>query len=297
MITRAISIVSLGILIGLTLSSFYLPKEMESTPSSPDLIEFPKDSTGLDMSYCQVENTAFQIGEELTYKLYYRLKFIWLPAAEVVFKVGETPDGQLHLSATGHTYKTYNMFVKVKDRFESYVDKQTMLPDVSIKNINEGKYRLYDKVEFSQKENRAVEFRGKNKETAISSTHDIDGCIHDVLSVIYYSRNIDFDGIDSGIEFPVQVFVDKKAYPLSMKYNGKVPNKKIKGQGRYNTIHLSPGTIAGEVFNEGTKMDIWVSDDNNRVPLLIKVPVSIGSIRAVLKKHKGLRYDLRSKLK
>ena len=122
MITRAISLVFLGILLGLTLSSFHLSSETESINSSPLLVEIPKDSTGLDMSYCQVENTAFQIGEELTYKLYYRLKFIWLPAAEVVFIVEETPDGQLHLSATGHTYKTYNMFIKVRDRFESYVD-------------------------------------------------------------------------------------------------------------------------------------------------------------------------------
>lgn len=297
MIARAINLVFVGILLGLTLSSFHLSTETESIHSSSPSVAISKDSTGLDMSYCQVENTAFQIGEELTYKLYYRLKFIWLPAAEVVFKVEETPDGQLHLSATGHTYKTYNMFIKVRDRFESYVDKQTMLPDVSIKNINEGKYVLYDKVEFSQKENKAVEFRGNCEETAISSTHDIDGCIHDVLSVIYYSRNIDFEGIAPGVEFPVQVFVDQKAYPLSMIYNGKVPNRRIKGKGRFDTIHLSPGTIAGEVFNEGTKMDIWVSDDKNRVPLLIKVPVSIGSIRAVLKEHKGLRYNLSAQLK
>lgn len=295
--TRAISLVFLGVFLGLTLSSFDLSNETESINSSPHSVEIPKDSTGFDMSYCQIENTAFQIGEELTYKLYYRLKFIWLPAAEVVFKVEETPEGQLHLSATGHTYKTYNMFVKVRDRFESYVDKQTMLPDVSIKNIKEGKYELYDKVEFSQKENKVVEYRGRSVETAISSTHEIDGCIHDVLSVIYYSRNINFEGIAPGVEFPVQVFVDKKAYPLSMIYNGKVSNKRIKGKGRFDTIHLSPGTIAGDVFKEGTKMDIWVSDDQNKVPLLIKVPVSVGSIRAVLKKHKGLRYNLTSQLK
>ena len=117
-----------------------------------------------------------------------------------------------------------------------------MLPDVSIKNIEEGNFRLYDKVVFNQEFNNATSIRGETMETAESSDHIIEGCIHDVLSVVYYSRNINFNQFEVGEEFPVKVFVDKKVYPLSMKYQGRVANKKIKGNGRFNTclLYTSP---------------------------------------------------------
>ena len=62
---------------------------------------------------------------------------------------------------------------------------------------------------------------------------------------------------------------------------------------RYNTVIVSPEVISGEVFEEGTEMNIYVSDDNNRVPLLIESPVSVGSVKAVLKNYSGLKYDLK----
>jgi hypothetical protein len=244
---------------------------------------------------CFIENRAFQVGEEITYKLYYNWNFVWLAAGEVVFNVSEL-DGKYHISAKGRTYKTYEWFFKVRDHYESYLDKETLLPQTSIRDVHEGGYKLYDKVDFDQEKNLAVSERGKTKHETETKEYSLDGCMHDVLSVVYYTRNLDFERYGEGQEFPVKIFMDKEVWPLNVKYKGKEESKKIKGQGKFKTIKFSPEVIEGEVFKTNTEMNIWVSDDGNRIPLLIESPVSVGSVKAVLKNYKGLKYEMTSKI-
>ena len=246
---------------------------------------------------CYMENTTFQVGEELTYKLYYNWKFIWLAAGEVTFKVEEDKanQGQYHLSAVGRTFKSYEWFFKVRDYYDTYINKESLLPNVSYRDIREGKYKLYDRVVFDQEKGLATSYRGDTSEKTKKKDYNIDACVHDLLSVVYYARNIDFDKYDEGQEFPVKIFMDKEVWPLNVKYKGKAKRKKVKGEGRYNTIKFSPQVIAGEVFKKGTEMNVYVSDDKNRIPVLIESPVSVGSVKAVLKKYKGLKYEMTAK--
>ena len=244
---------------------------------------------------CFIENRAFQAGEEITYKLYYNWNFVWLAAGEVVFNVEES-EGKYHISATGRTYKTYEWFFKVRDYYDSYIDKETLLPYTSIRDVHEGGYKLYDKVDFDQENNLAVSKRGKTKYETTTQKYNLDGCMHDVLSIVYYTRNLAFDQYNEGQEFPVKIFMDKEVWPLKVKYKGKEESKKVKGLGKFKTIKFSPEVIEGEVFKADTEMNIWVSDDGNRIPLLIESPVSVGSVKAVLKDYKGLKYEMTSKI-
>ena len=67
--------------------------------------------------------------------------------------------------------------------------------------------------------------------------------------------------------------------------------------GKYKTLKFQPDVIAGEVFKEDAKMSVWVSDDQNRIPLLIETPVSVGSVKMVIKEYWGLKYDFTAKAK
>jgi len=261
---------------------------------------FPNDppikNTPIDFNQCSIENNTFESGEEVTYKIYYNWNFVWIPAGEVVFKV--TDKGKLYkLSAEGRTYSSYEWFFKVRDNYESYIDKKELLPVMSIRDVKEGGYTLYEKQKFNQKENKVSIERGRSKSTIKENKKmDISTCMHDVLSIIYYSRNLEFNNAQEGTEFPVNIFMDKSEYPLNVKYKGKQEKKSIKGLGNFKTIQFSPELIKGNVFEEGTEMNIWVSDDKNKVPLLIESPVSVGSIKVVLKNYKGLKYDLNAKI-
>ena len=101
--------------------------------------------------------------------------------------------------------------------------------------------------------------------------------------------------MSKGEEVPVKIFLDRKTYPLKVKYKGTENDTKIKGMGRYRTHKFTPELIAGDVFKEGDEMNVYVSNDKNKIPLLIESPVSVGSVKVVLKSYKGLKYDFTAK--
>ncbi|HKK76426.1 MAG TPA: DUF3108 domain-containing protein [Saprospiraceae bacterium] len=260
-------------------------------PSS-DLLT-PEEAS--EFNSCTTQNRTFQEGEEVTYKMFYNWKFVWVAAGEVTFRVKDMGN-QYYLSAVGRTYRSYDPFFKVRDTYECYVDKKTMLPTVSIRQVEEGKYRLYDKVTFDRKRKVAKSLRGKSKETAEIAEYPIDNCIHDILSIIYFARNVDFADMNPGEKIPIDLFMDKETWPLSVTYRGQEEQKRIKGNGKFNTMVFSPQLISGEYFREGDEMKVYVSDDKNRLPLIIESPLSVGSVKAVLKDYKGLKYEMTADL-
>ncbi|MDG1434677.1 MAG: DUF3108 domain-containing protein [Saprospiraceae bacterium] len=266
------------------------PTETDSTSINIPLLDAEKDV----IEPCFMENKTFQGGEEITYKLYYNWGIMWLSAGEVSFKVNDM-GSQYHVAVAGRTYKSYEWFFKVRDYYDTYIDKNSLLPKTAIRNVREGKYRLYDEITFDQENKKASSLRGKTKDVATKKNYNLGECMHDMLSVIYYSRNIDFESYKEGEEFPVKIFMDKEVWPLNVKYKGKQSRKKVKGKGRFNTIKFSPQVVSGRVFKEGEEMMVYVSDDKNRIPLLIESPVSVGSVKAVLKNYKGLKYNMTAK--
>ncbi len=91
--------------------------------------------------------------------------------------------------------------------------------------------------------------------------------------------------------------MDKETWPLKVRYKGREVGKKIKGQGKFRTHKFNPEVIVGNVFKEDSQMSVWVTDDQNKIPLLIESPVSVGSVKVVLKSYKGLKYDFNAKIK
>lgn len=283
---KLIKMGTLSLLLVLAITAF-------NYPTAPADTLPPNDA---DVNACFMENNTFQAGEQIIYKIYYNWNFVWIPAGEAVFNVTEE-NNEYHLSAVGTTYDSYNWFFKVKDIYDSYINKETLLPSTSIRDVSEGNYQLYDKVNFDQENKKAVSLRGKTKDKTVRREYETGDCMHDILSIIYYTRNLDFDNLTPGAEFPIKIFMDKEVWPLNVKYKGKEANKKIKGMGKYNTIKFSPEVIAGTVFNDGAEMNIWASDDENRIPLMIESAVSVGSVKVVLKEYKGLKYDFTAKVK
>lgn len=271
-------------------SSFFLLLTAFSTPLEPtesSITEAPED-------YCTISNTAFKGGEELVYKVYYNWNFVWLSAGEIKFKVKDLGNKYL-MSCVGTTYKSYEWFFKVQDIYTVVVDKKTLLPISSVRNVSEGKYRMYDKMLWNQRDFQIKSHRGKTKDKTVIREFNVEKCMHDILSAIYYARNLNYDGMEKGQQFPIDIFMDKEIFNLKSTYHGK-EIKKIKGKGKFKTVRVEPKLVIGDVFKE-SNMQMWATDDKNRIPLQIETPLSVGSAQVILKSYKGLRYDLNSKIK
>lgn len=242
---------------------------------------------------CSTVNSTFVGGEQVVYKIYYNWNFVWFSAGEVVFNITETDEHYI-VEATGKTYKSYEIFFRVNDFYKTVIDKETMLPVEFERNIEEGGYRFYNRIEFNQSQGTAFSFSGKSKDEVVAQEFQIDECMHDMLSTVYFMRNMSFATMQKDDSFPVNMFIDDKVYPIQFTYEGQ-GKKSVKGIGDLDVFKICPEVVAGVVFTNGAKMNIWVTDDGNKVPVIIESPISVGSIQAILKSHTGLKHPIGQK--
>ncbi len=245
-----------------------------------------------DYNECKIENSAFQGGEKLVFKAYYNWGFIWIPAGEATFLIQEHEDF-LDISVEGKSYKAYDGFFKLRDKFYTRLDKYTMLPIYFERRVHEGDHKKYERIEFDQINHTAISYSGKTQNEVERNEHSFDTCMHDILSLMYFLRNIDAKSHQVGSKISSSIFFDQELFPLDVRYMGE-EKKKIKGQGYFNTLKITPDVISGHVFKDGDQMNIWVSDDQNKIPLLVETPLRVGSLKAVIMSYSGIRNPLTS---
>ncbi len=239
--------------------------------------------------FCGIKNISFRDGEKLFFKVYYNMGRLWVGAGEASFSVKkENYKGRevFHVVGDGKTLKSYEWFYKVRDRYETYIDVKTMLPVKFIRNVNEGGFKIYNNVTFNQEIGQAVSTKG---------VYNVPKCIQDVVSAIYYARNIDYNKYKPGDKIPFSMFLDDEVFNLYIRYVGK---ERIKTKyGTFNAIKIVPLLIEGTIFKGGEKMMIWVSDDNNHIPLRVDSPILVGSVKVDLIGYEQLKNPLTSLIK
>jgi hypothetical protein len=247
---------------------------------------------------CSVVNSSFDAGEEINYVLSYTWLFIWTDVGEATFTVkNESRLGQnaLHLHTFGMSYSFYDWFFKVRDIYESWVDPISLKPIHFNRDINEGGYTNENEYKFNRESNlvnaRIRRRGGENKYYDIPVT----ACTYDVVSAIYVSRNIDFKNIAPGKSFPISVLLDREIFSVRYTFLNK-EEKHIRGVGNFKTLKFRVELIAGDVFKEGQYLYVWVTDDQNRMPIYIESPIRVGSVRARVNSWKGLVHPLDSKI-
>lgn len=239
-----------------------------------------------DDKFCNIRNHAFKAEEEVRMKVFYSTLGMYVGAGEAVFSASlERFNGKpvYHFTGDGKTYSFFDNFFKVRDKYESYVDTATMLPYKFVRNVDEGGYKKYNNVTFNQDANTAVSTNGVFKVT---------DCIQDVVSMVYYARNIDFSKYKPDDKIPFDMFLDDEVFHLYIRYMGK---EKIKTRyGKFNAIKIKPLLIKGTIFEGGEKMTAWLSDDPNHLLLRVESPIAVGSIKVDMMSYKNLRHPLSS---
>lgn len=229
-----------------------------------------------------VNEPVFKAGERLNYKL----KYGFLTAAEADLKVENTDikyNGHpaLHIIAEGRTAGTFDFFYKVRNRYESYVDEKTLLPYFYAENRHEGSWKHSDKVTFNHE---------TNKITANKGTYPEVGKVFDFVSAYYFARSIDVSKMRIGQTFDLKYFLEDGIYSLQIAYVGK--EKVTCSMGTFNCLKFNPAIMPGRIFKKNSKLYLWITDDDNRIPVKAQVEVLVGSITMDLTGATGLKYPL-----
>ena len=236
--------------------------------------------------FCTQHNTAFQAGERIDYTIYYSVIGMYINSGNASFTTNlEKINNKTayHVIGDGSSNNKYDWIFKVRDRYESFIDTTTLQPLKFIRNVNEGGYKTYENVTFNSQTSTAITTKGVFK---------IPTCIQDVLSSIYYARNINFNNYKAEDKIPFTMFLDNQNYNLYIKYLGK---EEIKTKyGKFKAIKFKTLLVKGTMFQGGEKMTVWVTDDANHIPIRIESPIVVGSVKVDMMKYTNLRNPLTS---
>ena len=236
--------------------------------------------------FCGIRNSAFQNGESITFKVFYNVVGLYVDAGTAIFTAGlEQMNAKpvYHVVGVGNSNSSYDWIFKVRDRYESYFDTASLKPYKFIRNIDEGGYKKYENISFNHTAGTAISTQGVVK---------IPPCVQDVMSTVYYARNINFEKYKPEDKIPFSMFIDNEVYDLYIRYLGK---EVIKTRyGKFNAHKFKPLLIKRTIFEGGEKMTVWVSDDPNHIPLRIESPISVGSVKVDMMGYRNLRYPLTS---
>lgn len=225
---------------------------------------------------------SFKDGEQLSY----RLKYGIISAAEADLKIEESGikfDGKptYHIVIDGKTAGSFDVFFKVRNRYESFIDRNTMLPYYYTENRREGKYRRTDKVTF--------DYNAK-KVTAKKGIYPYKGMIFDLPSAYYFARNLDLSKVKVGDELTLQYFSEDKVETLGIVYVGK-ENVKC-SLGTFNCLKFSPSIEPGRIFKKDSRLYLWITNDSNRIPIKAQVEILVGSVTLEITNATGLKYPI-----
>ena len=162
---------------------------------------------------CFIRNTAFKSGEEIKYTVSYNWFIFWTEVGEVTFTVSESKIFNklcLHLLGTGKTYKNWDWVFKVRDRYESWVHPVTLKPYFFNRNVSEGGYKFNVRYLFNRKKGYAISTYKRNNKPEKKDTLGITNCTYDVISILYYARNIDYTRYKQNDSVPVTILLDNE---------------------------------------------------------------------------------------
>lgn len=239
---------------------------------------------------CTIQNTAFKEGEKVSFNVYYTAgKLFNVNAGVGSFTTTlEKLNGKqvYHVVGEGHTLSSYEWFYKARDVYETYMDVETLQPLKFVRNINEGGHKKYQYVSFNKAANTAISNEGVFKTPA---------CVHDVVSAVFYARNINYNKLKANDRVPIQIFLDNEVHNMYVRYLGKeVVTTKY---GKFNTIKFRPLTIKGTIFDGGEKMTVWVTDDANHMPVRVESPIIVGKVRIDMTGFQNLRSPMSALIK
>lgn len=244
-------------------------------------------STGFgNMSYSDsLNHSAFQNGEWFKLRIHYGI----FNASYATINLSETTlDSKpvYHIKGKGKSTGMLHWFFKVDDRYETYIDRNTVKPYRFIRDIDEGGYKKDIQIDFNYDTHQATVNDKKRKKVETISFKE---STQDMMSAFYYLRNIvDHTSLTPGDEFNVPMFFDKENFDFKLKF---LERDTIRTKfGKAPALKFRPYVMSGRVFKEKESLTVWISDDRNKIPLKLKAKLAVGSLTASLDDYKGLKH-------
>jgi hypothetical protein len=229
-------------------------------------------------------NSAFRAGEKLSFVLKWGV--IVGGRSSLAVKDIQTIQGRpaYHIVTEARTSGVADAFYKTRDRNETWLDTQSLATVRYEKHIREGKFKLEAIVDLDQANHRFKSYSERlDKGTTTFTEGPVPPYVMDVLGSLYYVRTMPFT---VGQSFVMDVFDGKKIWPLVVHVKKR---EKVKvPAGKFDCYRVEPVLREPGIFiNKGKKLEVWMTADERRMPVMMRSEVAIGHVAAELTRYES----------
>ncbi len=232
--------------------------------------------------YEVLKEKPYKPGEKLTYSVKFG-PIVGGTASMVLKQVRYKDRFVFHSVAEGKTVGIAEKLYSVKDVFESYFDIHTGLPHRLIRDVKEGNYKKREEAYFDWKSMTAYSLR-------LDTTIRIPDNILDMVSLLYFIRSLNYEKLKPGDVIKTITYFDDEIYPFDIRYKGKEDVKTKYGKIRCH--RFDPVVEPGRMFDSEDDMQIWLSADQNVIPIKVRFDLLVGSLRMELDQFANLKYPI-----
>ncbi|GAC1515061.1 MAG: DUF3108 domain-containing protein [Gemmatimonadaceae bacterium] len=161
-------------------------------------------------------------------------------------------------------------FFKVNDRYESWIDTHSLSSLRHLQDINEGGYHPRRKFEIYPDRQVFTEDQ-KPEQPTVSNPLD-DG------SFLYFIRTVPLE-VGKSYEFDRYFKPDKNPVTIKVLRREQIDVP----AGKFTAVVLQPVIKTSGIFSENGDAQIWISDDDRHIMLMMKSKLSFGSLNLYLK--------------
>ncbi len=241
-------------------------------------------------------------GEVLQYRVSYKARMFpntEVGAVEVKTVETDLEGRRLYLvEGIGRTLPTYRWFYNMEDVYRIWIDPDDLRTQLFTSDIREGDYTFESRFVYVWADS-VVHTRWRSRQRPFAEKHmTLTDESMDAVSLFFNLRSARAEDFVEGEPRSLQMVLQDTIRHLNYNFLGR-ENKKIRNIGKFKTLKFNCqlGTTEGYSFTDGTVFTIWISDDENKIPLYIESPVRVGSINAYISGFRNLKYPLTSLIK
>jgi hypothetical protein len=228
-----------------------------------------------------VPNVSAQNALPSSETLYYNIEWRLISAgkAKVQWRRAAGWQVNVHVESIGLVSKLF----RVDDDYSANLSN-ALCAESSQLLSHEGSRTRETKITFDSAAQKAIYVETDRVKNAVilSKETEIPSCVHDVAGGFYFIRTLN---LEPGQSTTVAVSDGKKSVMAKVEAQAREDVKTP--EGLFHTIRYEVYLFSGALYKRPAHLNIWLTDDARRLPVQIRVRMSIavGTITLLLEKH------------
>ena len=241
------------------------------------------------------QNNTIAAGEKLVFTASYNMSGLLTDLAQVTMETSEVKTSKstlLRLKCKARTFSKWDNFFKINDLYESYVSPNTLKPYLHKRDISEGGYYKFMQYNYKHKTSTAKSLmrkrRGDGTFWTVNKELNIGKNTRDIVTTLYHIRNLDIHKAPVGSSDTFTILMDNKETQIKITLLGKETISTALGPKECYKLAIAMNN--NNVLQGTNKNLLWLTADNNKIPVYAKFKVPVGNGELRIQSATGLKH-------